>query len=165
MFNQAGTSLRYSNNKILGGIIMGDYNTHKTIFCGPDPADADRVLIRKVIQSSDKVWAFEETTVTPSENEGAPPTVHTTVSRLGNLDLNENADDDELLMRLRFRPAPNVVGFSLFARAYQNSKTSSFTIVENSMDKDSSYRWAEWFSDWRDRRDISSYLKLRWNLH
>ena len=96
--------------------------------------------------------------MTPSENEGAPPTVHTTVSRLGNLDLNEDASDDELMLRLRFRATPNVVGFSLFSRAYSGGKTSSFTVVENTMEKEAKYRWAEWFRNWRD---ISSYLKLK----
>ena len=141
MFNYGGSSYRYNNSKILGGIIPGDYNTYKTVFVGPDPADSDRVLIRKIIQANDKTWAFEETTVTPSENEGSPPTVHTTVSRLGGMDMNEDASDDEYILRLRHRPMPNVIGFSLFSRAYQGGKTSNFSIVENTMDKMSAYRW------------------------
>ena len=57
----------YSHWKTLGGIFMGDYNTHKTIYAGPDPANADRVLVRKLIQTSNNVFAFEETRITPAE--------------------------------------------------------------------------------------------------
>ena len=154
-----------SNNKILGGCFFGDYNSHKTLFAGPDPADNSRVLIRKVVQTSDKTWCFEETRVSSSETEGGNPTVHTTISRLGILDLNENISDNELRMKLIYRPNPNLLAFSLFSRAYEKGKTSSFTIVENSQIKQSAYRWQEWFKDQQDRRDISQYLWLRWNLH
>ena len=49
MFNTAGTSYRYSNWKILGGISLSDYDSHKTLFAGPDPADSNRILIRKLV--------------------------------------------------------------------------------------------------------------------
>ena len=117
MFNFASSAMRYNNYKLLGGNFFGDYYSHKTMYAGPDPADSNRVLIRKVIQTSDKTWAFEETRVTPSES-GGKPTVHTTVSRLGILDLNENITDDELTKRLVFKPTPNVISFSLFCRPY-----------------------------------------------
>ena len=69
MFNTAGTSYRYSNWKILGGVCLSDYNTHITLFAGPDPSDSNRVLIRKLVQTSDKVWCFEESRITPSEKQ------------------------------------------------------------------------------------------------
>ena len=88
MFNQCGTARRYNNNKILGGIGPGDYNSHKTLFAGPDPADKNRVLIRKLVQTSDNVWCFEEARITPSD-KGGNPSVHTTLHRLGWFDINE----------------------------------------------------------------------------
>ena len=49
MFNQSGSARRFNNSKIIGGIGPGDYNSHKTLFAGPDPADKNRVLIRKLV--------------------------------------------------------------------------------------------------------------------
>ena len=163
MFNLAGSVMRYNNKKLLGGSFFGDYDTHKTMYAGPDPADSNRVLIRKVIKTSDKTWAFEETRVTP--NESGNPTVQTTVSRLGILDLNENINDEEQTKRIVFRPTPNVISFSLFSRPYKSGATSSFSLVENSHTKASYYRWAEWWNDVQDRRDISQYMWLRWTLN
>ena len=31
---------------------------HKTVFCGPDPADPTRILLKKVVQISDSSYAF-----------------------------------------------------------------------------------------------------------
>ena len=92
MFNSAGSSYRYNNWKILGGVSLSDYNTHKTIFAGPDPADSERVLVRKLVQTSDKVWCFEESRISPPKEDGGFPTVHTTLHRLGWIDLNEKLD-------------------------------------------------------------------------
>ena len=72
---------------------MGDYDSHRTMFVGPDPSDKNRIIIRKLVQTSDKVWAFEEATVTPGGEEGVKPTVHTTLHRLGNVDINEKVDE------------------------------------------------------------------------
>ena len=77
MFNSQGTSFRYSNRKILGGCFFGDYNSFKTMYAGPDPADTNRVLVRKVIKTGERTWAFEETRITPAEVEGGKPSVHT----------------------------------------------------------------------------------------
>ena len=66
MLNHSGKSYRFNNRKVIGGIAMGDYNSHRTLFAGPDPADNNRVLIRKLVQTSDNVWCFEESRVTPS---------------------------------------------------------------------------------------------------
>ena len=166
MFNYGGSAYRFNNKKILGGVTMGDYNTHRTLFAGPDPADKNRVLIRKLVQTSDSVWAFEEARITPGETEGAQPTIHTTIHRLGWLNINEPLDEQELTTRLMYRPMPNVIGFSLFSRAWSTPGSSAhYSIVENSLSKKSNYRWAEWFRDLQDRRDIASYLRLRWALN
>ena len=122
MFNEAGSSWRYSNHKVLGGLMPGDYNSHRTMFAGPDPADPSRVLVRKLVQTSDNVWCFEESTITPSQQDGAQPSVHTTLHRLGWFDINEDLSNDELSLRLQYRAMPNVIGFSLFTRAWNNSR-------------------------------------------
>ena len=166
MFNYGGSSFRYNNNKLLGGVFMGDYNTHRTLFAGPDPAEPNRVLIRKLVQTSDKVWAFEEARITPSETEGAQPTIHTTLHRLGWQDINEELTEMELSTRLQYRSVPNVIGFSLFSRAWSTpGSTAHYSIVENSLSKKSAYRWSEWFRDLQDRRDMAAYLRLRWALN
>ena len=147
MFNSAGSSFRYSNNKLLGGSSPMDYSTHKTMFAGPDPADPSRVLIRKLVQTSDRVWCFEEATVTPNA-DGGQPSVHTTLYRLGSFDICEDIAEKELAYRLAYRSMPNAVGFSLFTRRWNaDSKGTSFSIVENSLNKKSKIRWAEWFRD------------------
>ena len=79
----------FSNWKVLGGVWPGDYGTHRTLFAGPDPADPNRVLIRKLVQTGNKTWAFEEARLTPSDVEGGQPIVHTTMHRLGWMDINE----------------------------------------------------------------------------
>ena len=111
---------------------MGDYSTHKTLFAGPDPADTDRVLIRKLVQTSDNVWCFEEARITPSHN-GGNPSVHTTLHRLGWFNINEPISEKELKLRIIHRSMPNVVGFSLFTRQYEKGSSSSYSIVENTL--------------------------------
>ena len=146
MFNHSGKSYRFNNRKVIGGIAMGDYNSHRTLFAGPDPADSNRVLIRKLVQTSDNVWCFEESRVTPSEIENGQPTVHSTLHRLGGIDLNESLDETEYNFRLTFRSMPNVIGASLFSRAL-SGRSGHFSIVEATMAKQSDYRWAEWVRD------------------
>ena len=164
MFNKAGSARRYNNWKVLGGSTPGDYESHRTMFAGPDPADPSRVLIRKLIQTGEATWCFEESRISNSVSEGGIPTVHTTIHRLGQTDVREELDEKEHALRVAYRPVPNVIGFSLFARAYEGARSGSFTIVENSLSKPK-YRWAEWFKDLADRRDMASYLKFRWNLN
>lgn len=99
MFNSASSSYRYNNKKVLGGSFMGDYNSHRTLFAGPDPADPNRVLIRKLVQTGEKTWCFEEARITPNKN-GGQPSVHTTMHRLGWLNINEPLTEEELATRL-----------------------------------------------------------------
>ena len=88
------------------------------------------------------MWAFEEARITPSDKEGSAPTIHTTLHRLGWFNINEKIDEQELSIRLGYRPVPNVVGFSLFSRAWANGgSTAAYSIVENSLNKKSTYRW------------------------
>ena len=49
MFNHSGKSYRFNNRKVIGGIAMGDYDSHRTLYAGPDPADHNRVLVRKLV--------------------------------------------------------------------------------------------------------------------
>ena len=148
----------------MAGVSPGDYTTHKTLFAGPDPADTNRVLVRKLVQTSDLVWAYEETRISAAANEGQSPSVHTTLHRLGQFNINEDLSEEELKLRLQYRAVPNVIGFSLFTRGYANGGSSSWSIVENSLTK-SGGRWTEWLRDMQDRRDLSNYLYMRWMLH
>ena len=164
MFNQAGSAMRFNNWKVLGGASLSDYNTHRTLFAGPDPADPKRVLVRKLVQTSEKVWCFEESRISPSATEGAVPTVHTTLHRLGEINVNEALTEEELTIRLGYRAMPNVIGFSMFTRAYENATRGSYSIVENTLAKKGD-RWSTWFRDLQDKRDISAYLKMRWLMN
>ena len=165
MFNHSGSTWSYNNFKVLGGTMPGDYNTHRTMFAGPDPADNSRVLIRKLVQTSEHVWCFEESRISKAQVEGGQPTVHTTVHRLGQFDIQEEVSDKELNFRHLYRSMPSVVGFSLFNRSWENAKRGSVTIVENSMAKANAVRWQEWLRDIQDRRDLKGYLRSRWALN
>ena len=134
------------------------------MYAGPDPADPSRVLIRKLVQTSEKTWCFEESRVTPATSENGLPTVHTTLHRLGGVDVRENVSSEEQELRIKYKPMPNVVGFSLFTRAYQTGSSGSWSLVENSLHKPNQ-RWADWMKDLCDKRDISSYLLYRWRMN
>ena len=145
MFNYGGSSKRFNNRKVLGGVMAGDYQTHRTLFAGPDPADANRVLIRKLVQTSENVWAFEESRITAAANEGELPSVHTTLHRLGGVNLAEHVSEEELAIRLQYRSIPNVVGFSLFTRPWAGKSGSSWSLVENTHTTQARYRWTTWW--------------------
>ena len=74
MFNYAGATPNFRTGAVLGGFVNGDFITHKTLYAGPDPADPTRALIRKLVQVNAHTYCFEETRITPGEND---PTVHT----------------------------------------------------------------------------------------
>ena len=89
------------------------------ILClGPDPADPNRLLIRKIVQLREGNYAYEETTISKSNDKEDPaPRVHTTLSKVGNsFDLQEHVTNEENAMRTMYRPMPNVIGFSLYSR-------------------------------------------------
>jgi len=50
MFNYTGASNSFKNFGVIGGYSFGDFETHKTLYAGVDPADPKRALIRKLIQ-------------------------------------------------------------------------------------------------------------------
>ena len=55
MFNQAYAGpQKFSSRKLFGH--KADQSI--TLFCGPDPADTDRVLIRKIVQVNTKLPSF-----------------------------------------------------------------------------------------------------------
>ena len=117
MFNYTGSYSTFRNYKIIGGTTPGDYDSHRTLFAGPDPANPNRVLVRKLVQTSENVWCLEEARITPG-TEGSQPTVHTTMHRLGQFDIQEPIDEKEWNFRLCYKATPSVVGFSLFSRAW-----------------------------------------------
>ena len=105
---------------------------------GPDPADPQRVLLRKILELSDGKYAYEETTITPNPNAGVP-SVHTTAYKIHQWDMKEECTQKEINTRLIYRPMPNCVGFSLYYRK-TNSGTNHLSIVENTLWKPS-YSW------------------------
>ena len=131
---------------------------------GPDPADPSRVLVRKILKLREGSYAYEETTISKAmEGDTAKPRVHTQISKIGNeFDLQKHETNRELNMRGAFRPLPNLIGFSLYSRPL-SSGLNHVSILESTMEKSSGYGWVEWFKDMRDRRDMSNYLKMRWN--
>jgi hypothetical protein len=130
---------------------------------GPDPADPERVLVRKILELQDGRYAYEETTITPNLAAGVP-SVHTTAYKIHLWDLKEDASQKELNTRLLFRPQPNCVGFSLYSRKTETG-TNHLSIVENTLWKPNVGTWINWWSDWKDRRDLSRYLRYRWMLN
>ena len=168
MFNSTsspGSFGSFTPGKVLAGYDGADNQTHKLLYAGSDPADETRVLIKKVVQVSKKTYCYEETTITPSDS-GSRPTVHTNLFRVKDLDLHEHIDGQEEEIRGRYRPLPNVMGFSLYYRdAANNVKRSSphLSVVENTLYKATPGTWIEWFQDFRDRRDMAAYLSGRWS--
>ena len=134
------------------------------ICLGPDPADPSRVLVRKILKLREGSYAYEETRISKSVEDGnIKPRVHSQVSKIGNeFDLQKHVSNEELNMRGAFRPLPNLIGFSLYSRAL-DSGLNHVSIIEGSMEKTSGVGWVEWFRDMRDRRDMANYLKMRWN--
>ena len=52
------------------------------------------------------------------------------------------------------------MGFSAFVKPL-NMGHIHFTVVENTLNKAAAGTWLEWFTDLRDKRDMSNYLKAR----
>ena len=126
MNNTASFNYRYSNWKVLGGVLPGDYSTFKTLYAGPDPTDPQRVLVKKLVKIDEGTWCMEQTSIEAPEKEGSQPTVHTQVFRLGTFDIEENIDAKELHIRLLYRPMPNILSYSLFSRASQSGGSGIF---------------------------------------
>ncbi len=112
MWNSVCYNEPFYNRRVLGGYSNADYDSHKILYAGPDPAEPGIVLIRKLLHISRETYAYEETRIT--RVEGNQPTVHTQVYRLKGFDLEEKLDAYEVLMRSAHRPIPNVLGFSIF---------------------------------------------------
>ena len=163
MFNFASLSRGYNVNRVTCGSTGNDFDTHRTLYAGPDPSDPNRILIRKVFTPNDRgTWCFEETTITPRGEKA--PSVHSTVLRIGNhYDLaKEDVTRDEANFRAKYRATPNLLAFSVYYRKLM-SGANHFSIVENSLNKEAGTTWLNSFRDWRDKRDISQYLRRRWS--
>jgi hypothetical protein len=74
MFNSTFGSNSFRTYGVLGGYTYGDFETHKTLYAGIDPADPRRALIRKLVQVNKSTYCYEETRITPGEKA---PIVHT----------------------------------------------------------------------------------------
>lgn len=62
---------------------------------GLDPADPERLLIRKIVNHSDGQYAYEETRIS-KDPEHPQPRVHTVLSKLNDFDLQEHVSNREL---------------------------------------------------------------------
>jgi len=109
---------------------------------GPDPADPQRVLVRKILELRDGKYAYEETTISPSDS--GVPSVHTTAYKIHLWDMKEKVTQKELNTRLLYRPQPNCVGFSLYYRK-TNAGTNHLSIVENTIWKPHVGTWTNWW--------------------
>ena len=101
--------------------------------------------------------------MTPTES--GTPTVHTTIFRLGQTNIEENIDQNERKIRLLYRPIPNVVSASLFFKAKERGIGYHQSIIEKFVAKNTQQRWLEYFKDLKDRRDVMSYLYMKWYLN
>ncbi len=79
MFNYTGASNAFKTKGVLGGYNNSDFETHQTLYAGPDPADPRRALVRKLVQVNKNTYCYEETRITPGEKN---PTVHTQLYRI-----------------------------------------------------------------------------------
>ena len=90
--------------------------------------------------------------------------MHTTAYKAHMWDLKEDVPQSEINLRLNFRPQPNIVGMSLYYRKTDNG-TNHLSIVENTLWKPNVGTWRQWWNDWKDRRDLSRYLRYRWMMN
>ena len=157
MFNyqKQTVSSGVSAKQLFGGYSMTDSNSYVTLFAGPDPADSDRMLVRKLVQIGIGSYAYEETRV--NRKDGG--SVHTTLTKVHGFDLNEKVSNHELNIRGMHRAMPNVLAYSLYFRP----SAGHLSIVENSLWKTSGTTWSDWWRTVMDRRDMSAYLQRRWN--
>ena len=140
MFNSATGRSRYISGMGYTGAFPNDYETHYTLYAGVDPADPTRALIRKVVQVNENTYCYEEVRITPGEKK---PTVHSHLYRIKDFDIKEHLTPEEIQIRGAFRPMPNVMGFSLFAK--RTSLGHHFSITENTLLKKAAGTWTEWF--------------------
>jgi hypothetical protein len=83
---------------------------------------------------------------------------------MGSFNLKEDLSPQERSIRMRFRPMPNLLAFSLYYRKTAQG-ANHFSIVENTLWKESGSTWTQWWSDVNSRRDISRYLRKRWLMN
>ena len=148
---------KFNSRTALNGTNAFDHDSHRTLYCGVDPADDNRVLIRKLIQINTNTYAYEETRIT-RHSDGREPDVHTTLTKCEGFNLKEKVGVKEHNIRQMHRPMPNALGYSLYYRG----SCKHLSIVENSIWKASAQTWREWWQNLADRRDMSTYLYLRW---
>jgi hypothetical protein len=126
-----------------------------------DPSDPTRALVRKLVQVNTNTYCYEEIRITPGEKT---PTLHTQLFRIRDFDLHESLSPEELRIRGQFRPVPNVMGFSLFYKGLTRGGIH-LSIVENTLWKQAGGTYREWIRDFRDRRDMSAFLRKQWELN
>ena len=100
----------FDASKVVGGTSVADNQSYRILYAGTDPANSDRILVRKLFQVQPQLYAYEEVRMDPLKG-----TVHSQVHRIRG-DLKEETDNTEEWFRRMYRPTPNLVSYSLFWR-------------------------------------------------
>jgi len=93
------------------------------------------------VQVNDSTYCYEESRISHSD-ANHDPTVHTQLMRIKGFNLKEKVDDLELNIRGKYRPIPNVLGFSLYYRDPKNSVPHA-SVIENTLNKVKADSWIE----------------------
>ena len=90
MFNYSKTTISsgVDAKQIFGGYAMTDHESFVTLFAGVDPADNDRMLVRKLVRLNKSTYAYEETRVNRTDNS-----VHTNLVKVHGFNLNEKVSN------------------------------------------------------------------------
>ena len=88
----------FRSERIFFGLNHGDADSYNTLYAGPDPANANRMLVSRIIQLGESTYAYVETRVTRNSNS-KQPSVHTTISKIAGFDLKEKVTPEEASIR------------------------------------------------------------------
>ena len=86
MFNYSKTTISsgVDAKQIFGGYAMTAHESYVTLFAGVDPADQNKMLVRKLVRLNKATYAYEETRVSREDSS-----VHTNLVKVHGFDLNE----------------------------------------------------------------------------
>ncbi|CAI2382961.1 unnamed protein product [Moneuplotes crassus] len=157
MFSYSRTDRKdFKASKVIGGAGMGDTHSYRILYAGPDPADKNRLLIKKVFRTNEHTYFYEDIRLNVKDK-----TVHSKAHNLFN-DMKENLTENEITLRNQYR-THNLLGFSLYWRELGSGKNHMSIIENHSWVPNQS--WSLWFKTFFARRDAYNYLKGRWTCH
>ena len=126
-------------------------------FLGPDPADPNKILVKKVFRTNENSYFYEDVRLDVKSK-----TAHSQAHILTH-DLKEELDEKELDIRRSYRKNYNIVGFSLFWKPLDAGK-NHLSIIELTNETPTE-TWSLWKNTWLAKRDAFHYLKSRWFAH